>query len=328
MGDESVSRGGPDEAAGEQTIALDEAGVLELRRRFGDLHDSVLRRFSHAFGGRTSVGIEALDCSGTWHWLELVLDGVTEFRLAEGAAIWGNVDAYELSSTGADGSVTRSTATRGLRDLRCGSPTNQVLFAAAVHAVPEGVFVDLAPAELVDPAAVGDPAEWRKSTFYLFGRRGFARIASLASEHSPPSGDKASLRASLRAEHFPYVEVKTIARRDAFDAALLRCEEAGYEVHRIDASTFEVFQTQISAALRFRERFGYDRWTGNLNALSDAFGGSASESIRGLVFGFTGFARFEEAEPETARAVLEIVTRAGNRARYAGAELLSFVCRD
>lgn len=43
----------------------------------------------------------------------------------------------------------------------------------------EGVFVDLSPDDGSDPAAVSDPAEWRKSTFYVFGKSGEASFEPL-----------------------------------------------------------------------------------------------------------------------------------------------------
>lgn len=163
-------------------IALDDAGVKELTSRFGDFHDSVIRGFSSAFTSPThlSLSLDALAVDGTWWRVVLLVKGVAEMRLAEGAAIHGNVATYELGTVQADGTIERETCTRDYSDLALGSPTNQVIYAAAIHVAPEGVFVDLSPDDTTDPSAVSDPAQWRKSTFYVFGKSGEATLEPLA----------------------------------------------------------------------------------------------------------------------------------------------------
>jgi hypothetical protein len=162
-------------------IPLDATGVADLTGRFGDLHDSVIRRFSGTLGSasRVEIEVEALALDGTWWRLTLSIDRVTELRLAEGVAIWGNAASSEITTNHPDGTATHETRPRDLSDLRLGAPTNQVIFGAAIHVVTDGVFVDLAPRDIVQPAAVTDPAEWRRSTFYVFGRHGEARLEPL-----------------------------------------------------------------------------------------------------------------------------------------------------
>ena len=161
-------------------LALDAAGVADLSRRFGDLHDSVIRRFSCSFPApaRVEIEIEALALDATWWRLTLVVSGVSELRLAEGVAIWGNAASWDVTTHHADGTATHETRPRDLSDLRLGGPTNQVILASAIHVVQDGLFVDLAPAD-AEPSAVTDPAAWRRSTFYVFGRSGEARLESL-----------------------------------------------------------------------------------------------------------------------------------------------------
>ena len=121
------------------------------------------------------VEFEALAVDGTWWRLTLAITGVSEFRLAEGVAIWGNATTWDVTTNHADGTATHETRTRDLADLTIGGPSNQVIFDAAIHVVPAGVFVDL------DPYDVGstDPADWRRSTFYVFGRAGEAQLVAI-----------------------------------------------------------------------------------------------------------------------------------------------------
>jgi len=159
-------------------IPLDTDGVAILTRRFGELHDSVIRRFSCAFGSpsRVEIELDALALDGAWCRLTLVMDHVSEFRLAQGAAIWGNATSYDITLNHPDGTTARETRPRDLANLALGGPTNQVIFAAAIHVIAGGVFVDLSPNDLVNPAAEADPASWRRSTFYVFGRSGEALV--------------------------------------------------------------------------------------------------------------------------------------------------------
>jgi hypothetical protein len=162
-------------------IELDATGVAELARRFGELHDSVIRRFSCIFvpAALMEIGIEALALDGVWWRLTLAVSGVSEFRLAEGVAVWGNEASREVTTNHPDGTTTREMKPRDLGNLRLGGPTNRVIFAAAIHVVPEGIFVDLSPRDLVAPSADPDPASWRTSTFYVFGRTGEALLEPL-----------------------------------------------------------------------------------------------------------------------------------------------------
>ena len=162
-------------------IPLDADGVANLTGRFGELHDSVIRSFSCAFGSpsRVEIELEALALDGVWCRLTLVVDQVSEFRLAQGAAIWENAASYDVTLNHPDGPTTRKSNRRDLGNLALGAPTNQVIFAAAIHVVAGGVFVDLAPDDLVQPSADPDPASWRKSTFYVFGRAGEAQVEPL-----------------------------------------------------------------------------------------------------------------------------------------------------
>jgi len=159
-------------------IELDAMGVADLARRFGDLHDSVIRRFSCVLESppRIEIALDALALDGAWWRLTLVVRHVSEFRLAEGVAIWGNATSWEVTTNHPDGTATRETRPRELGDLGLSGPTNQVIFAAAIHVVPDGIFVDLSPSALVDPLAERDPAAWRRSTFYVFGRSGEALV--------------------------------------------------------------------------------------------------------------------------------------------------------
>ncbi len=82
----------------------------------------------------------------------------------------------------------------------------------------------------------------------------------------------------------------------------------GYEIANVTCREGQdVFQAQVSAALRWKEQFGYEPWTGNLNALHDAmhtypFGPSSRAALA-----FDGFDKIASSDAVLAHAILDII---------------------
>lgn len=77
----------------------------------------------------------------------------------------------------------------------------------------------------------------------------------------------------------------TLFRRPAlFSAAIDELAALGYLVHRIDARAPAPFIAGLTEALRFHENLGYTPWTGDLNALNDAFREVVFDDHRGVAF--------------------------------------------
>jgi len=89
------------------------------------------------------------------------------------------------------------------------------------------------------------------------------------------------------------------------DAAWLR--EDGYQVQTIDCRDLAGFQHQMSRALRWKEQFGYEEWTGNLDALNDAFRYLEIDSDGGLVLCFLRYDLLKAASPDLAQGLLDII---------------------
>jgi hypothetical protein len=107
------------------------------------------------------------------------------------------------------------------------------------------------------------------------------------------------------------------------DLAWLRTQ--GYIVQTIDCSDYTGFQQQMSTALRFKEQFGYDQWSGNLNALHDAFRYLDMDASTGLVFCFLRYDLLCKAHPEVGHAVLEILEYHSRDYLMLGHRLLALV---
>src|SRR5262245_13543016 len=60
-------------------------------------------------------------------------------------------------------------------------------------------------------------------------------------------------------------------RIELFEAAINSLNKLSYRVLRLRFNEPQKFMVDISEALKWRQQFGYEPWTGNLDALNDAF---------------------------------------------------------
>jgi hypothetical protein len=119
-------------------------------------------------------------------------------------------------------------------------------------------------------------------------------------------------------------------RREGFDTAVEQLRVAGYRIHVIDATDPERFCEQMTRALRFKENFGYEPWTGNLDALVDAFREVFSEEDcpKGAVFAFVGFDRYLARDKRAANIVLDTLEYQSRDCLLHGLGLIGLVQSD
>lgn len=87
-------------------------------------------------------------------------------------------------------------------------------------------------------------------------------------------------------------------RRALFDEADAWLHSHDYIVHVINCDLIDHFRAEMTRILQFKRNFGYEPWTGNLDALNDAlreldFGNSA-----GIAFGFLHIDRRMESDSD------------------------------
>ena len=114
-------------------------------------------------------------------------------------------------------------------------------------------------------------------------------------------------------------------RRDIFQSTLAQLITEGYRGHLIDADDRAVFYAQMSRALRFYEQFGYQHWTGNLDALNDAY---RALEARAVVHAFTRFDVLHKSEPDFAEALLQVIADASQDHLRDGIRLIALVQTD
>ena len=110
------------------------------------------------------------------------------------------------------------------------------------------------------------------------------------------------------------------------DLAWLR--DHGYRIETIDCEDVVAFCRQMSVALRFKENFGYDNWTGNLNALNDAFRCLGIDPEAGLVFCFLRYDRLQAADRHVGQGVLDLIEYHSRDYLLLGRRLLALVQSD
>ena len=102
-----------------------------------------------------------------------------------------------------------------------------------------------------------------------------------------------------------------------------------YEIAEVScAGSATEFETEMSKALRWHEAFGYEKWTGNLNALNDGFGcypfGPSSRSALVL----TEFDHLVAADETRAQSMLDIIENWSRNHLLRGNYLIALVQTD
>jgi hypothetical protein len=88
------------------------------------------------------------------------------------------------------------------------------------------------------------------------------------------------------------------------------------------------FAAGLTEALRFHENFGYTPWTGNLDAVNDAFREVLFGDHRGVVFAFHSFDALHRAELHLAQGTLDILEASARDHLLFGHRLLAVVHSD
>ena len=104
--------------------------------------------------------------------------------------------------------------------------------------------------------------------------------------------------------------------------------EHGYRVLTIDCQDLPAFYRQVSTALHFMENFGDSDWTGNLDALDDAFRCLEIDSEGGLVFCLLRYNLLKAADPRLAQGVLDMIEWHSRDYLLLGRRLLALVQSD
>jgi hypothetical protein len=113
-----------------------------------------------------------------------------------------------------------------------------------------------------------------------------------------------------------------------FDRHIDWLSDHDYAVHVIDCSDIAEFRTQMTRVLRFEENYGYEPWTGNLDALNDAFGDLDFDTRAGIAFCFSRIDLLAKSDRHTAQATLDLIEWHSRNYLLLGRRLLALAQSD
>ena len=96
---------------------------------------------------------------------------------------------------------------------------------------------------------------------------------------------------------------------DVWRDQIVSLSALGYRIIEIVYSGFDQFVLEVSAALRWKDQFGYEPWTGNLDALNDAFRDPPFEEGKHLALAISNFDALVRDEAATAEAFMDFLER-------------------
>jgi len=110
-----------------------------------------------------------------------------------------------------------------------------------------------------------------------------------------------------------------------FDATKAQLGGLGYRLIEIDCRTAEQVVQEVSDGLSWAEQFGYEPWTGNLNALDDAFHTFPFGSDDDVAICVRGFHVLVHQDERLARGLLDAIERWSRHHLLSGRRLLAVI---
>lgn len=130
---------------------------------------------------------------------------------------------------------------------------------------------------------------------------------------------------------WPYIRDGAITlfwRAEKYEEAMRVLEQAHYRLVRVDCDTVQGFCIALGTGLDWQGQFGYQPWSGNLNALAEGLADPPFSRKGRLAVCLTGFHRLARADQSFALGVLDVLA-AGARDRLAeGRRLVVLVQTD
>jgi hypothetical protein len=122
--------------------------------------------------------------------------------------------------------------------------------------------------------------------------------------------------------------ISIVGTRSSVDEIRAELARLGYAVHDVDLASRDRTLEVITTALRFQENFGYAPWTGDLNALNDAFRYVSFDGVTGVAFVVDGVDAAYAADPTFTQDFFDIVALASRHHLVFGHRLLAIVHGD
>ena len=101
-----------------------------------------------------------------------------------------------------------------------------------------------------------------------------------------------------------------------------------YDIRHVAFTSMEKFQDDISDALKWQQQFGYNKWSGNLDALTDGFRGEPFDAGNRAAFCIENFHQLKTEDPKLAWALLDILEHSSRDYLMFGKRLIGLIQTD
>jgi hypothetical protein len=117
-------------------------------------------------------------------------------------------------------------------------------------------------------------------------------------------------------------------RTSVFAATKQDLARIGYRLIEVDCASCAALITALSDGLEWKNQFGYEPWTGNLNALQEGLADAPFGDEMCLALCLEGFHRVVHEDAEYAHSLLDIIEREARNHLVMGRRLLALVQTD
>ena len=123
--------------------------------------------------------------------------------------------------------------------------------------------------------------------------------------------------------------VNIFRREEHLQSAECSLEALGYRLSRLTyQNDMDAFRDQVSSALNWREQFGYESWSGNLNALNDGFRYYPFGPTRRAALVLRNFHRLAADDAQLAHHFLDIMEYSARDHLLAGNLFIALIQTD
>ena len=117
-------------------------------------------------------------------------------------------------------------------------------------------------------------------------------------------------------------------RKDLFSKAKTDVRTLGYEVLEVVCDSPDQVIKRISDGLNWSEQFGYEPWTGNLNALDEGLAGAPFPESSCFALCFEGYHQLVDHDRSFAIGLLDVVETQSRNHLVDGRRLIALVQTD
>jgi hypothetical protein len=118
-------------------------------------------------------------------------------------------------------------------------------------------------------------------------------------------------------------------RQAIYEDAQVDLEALGYEVAKLTCRKgVESFKLQLSSALEWRDRFGYEPWDGNFDALHDALRFYPFGASKRSVIAIDGYQDYVKADRQRSSSLLDLLEASARDHLLLGKTLIILIQTD